>query len=136
MLTSIRIEKTKREMSILFIFFLSFLFIKYKKKTRQCKWMLNIPNDCSADEDRSYLFWASCELLLVSYDLKTVSKTLRMHMSIISRISCKENFEAVCYTNHAVMVKSSIVSNHSNWFVCGEIHGLLSFLELNDILYI
>ena len=36
----------------------------------------NVPNDCSADEHHSYMFSASCELLLASYDLKTVSKTL------------------------------------------------------------
>ena len=38
--------------------------------------VLNIPNDCSADEDHSYLFSAQCELLLTSYGLKTASKVL------------------------------------------------------------
>ena len=40
--------------------------------------LLNIPNDCLVNEDDSYLFNAMCELQLVRYILKTVSKTLHM----------------------------------------------------------
>ena len=77
-LTSIRLEKTKHK-NFDFVHLLSFfLFIKYNWKPLLCMRILNIPNDCSADKDHSYLFSASCERLLASYGLKTASKTLRM----------------------------------------------------------
>ena len=40
--------------------------------------ILNIPNDCSANEDYFYMFSAVYELRLASYGLKTVSNTLRV----------------------------------------------------------
>ena len=36
--------------------------------------IFNIPNNSSANRNRSYLFGAAFELLLVSYDHKTISK--------------------------------------------------------------
>ena len=38
--------------------------------------ILSILNGCSADQDHSCLFWASCELLLASYGLKAASERL------------------------------------------------------------
>ena len=68
------------KISILFIVFLLFLFLSSRitKKTRRCVQILNIPNDCSAHGDYSYMFWAVYELRLASYGLKTVSNTLRV----------------------------------------------------------
>ena len=43
-----------------------------------CMQILNVPNVCSAAQDLLYLLSASCELLLVSYGLKTASKMLRV----------------------------------------------------------
>ena len=52
----------------------------YSSKTILCMQILNIPNDCSANEDHSHLFWASCELLLVSWGLN-VSICVRVCIS-------------------------------------------------------
>ena len=57
-------------------FFSFFFSVMHNSKTIQCMWMVYISNDCSANGDHSYLFWAVCELWLVNYSLKTVSKTL------------------------------------------------------------
>ena len=50
----------------LFSFFLSF-FIKRNWKIILCVWILNATNSCSAGQDLSCLFSASCVLLLASY---------------------------------------------------------------------
>ena len=78
-LTFSKVEKNKHEnfdfvhLLSFFFFLLSFSFIKHNSKTIRCVQILNIPNDCSADGDYSYMFWAVYELRLASYGLKTVS---------------------------------------------------------------
>ena len=95
-LTFSKVEKTKHEnfdfvhiLSSSFFFLLS--FIKYNSKTIRCVQILNIPNDCSANGDYSYMFWAVYELRLASYGLKTVSNTLRVLLCTLlsfSRNNC------------------------------------------------
>ena len=79
LLTFSKVEKTKHEnfdfVHLLSLFF--FFSIKHNSKTIRCMQILSIPNDCSANEDYSYLFGAVYELRLASYGLKTVSNTLR-----------------------------------------------------------
>ena len=80
LLTFSKVEKTKHE-NFDFVHLLSssfFFFIKHNSKTIWCVQILNIPNDCSANVDYSYMFWAVYKLRLASYSLKTVSNTLRV----------------------------------------------------------
>ena len=70
-----KVEKTNHKNLILFIFFLlllSFFFFRrhHNSKSIRSLQILNIPNDCSANLLYSYLFWAPCELRVVSYGLK------------------------------------------------------------------
>ena len=88
-LTFSKVEKTKYE-NFDFVHLLS-SFIKHNSKTIQCVQILNIPNDCSANGDYSYMFWAVYELWLASYGLKTVSNTLRVLLRTLlsfSRNNC------------------------------------------------
>ena len=85
-----KVEKTKHE-NFDFVHLLSSSFIKHNSKTIRCVQILNIPNDCSANVDYSYMFWAVYELRLVSYGLKTVSNTLHVLLRtllIFSRNNC------------------------------------------------
>ena len=92
-----KVEKTKHEnfdfvhlLSSSFFFFLvsSFFFsIRHNSKTIRCLKILCIPNDCSANEDYSYLFWAVYELRLASSGLKTVSNTLRVLLRTLLNFS-------------------------------------------------
>ena len=85
-LTFSKVEKTKHKnfdfvhllSSSSFFFFFFFFSIKHNSKTIQYVQILRIPNDCSANDDYSYMFWAVYELRLASYGLKTVSNTLRV----------------------------------------------------------
>ena len=65
-----KFEKTKRKNFDFFHFSFSFFFCNYNLKSMQCMWILNKPNDCSANLLQSYLFWALCELWVESYGLK------------------------------------------------------------------
>ena len=85
-LTFSKVEKTKHEnfdfvhllssSSFFFFFFFFFFSIKHNSNTIRCVQTLSIPNDCSANEDYSYLVWAVYKLRLESYGLKTVSNML------------------------------------------------------------
>ena len=95
-LTFSKVEKTKHEnfdfvhllsSSSSFFFFFFFFSIKHNSKTIQCVQILRIPNDCSANEDYSYMFWAVYELWLASYGLKTVSNTLRVLLRMLVSFS-------------------------------------------------
>ena len=93
-LTFSKVDKTKHEnfdfvhLSSSFFFFFS---IKHNSKTILCVQILSIANDCSANEDYSYMFWAVYELRLASYGLKTLSNTLRVLLRTLlsfSRNNC------------------------------------------------
>ena len=74
-LTNNKVEKTKTwkfQFCSNFLFF----FVMHNLKTIQCVWILCIPNDCSANGDDSYLFWAVYKLRLANYSLKAASQTL------------------------------------------------------------
>ena len=94
-LTFSKVEKTKHENFDLvhLSFFFFFFFIKHtcNSKLIRCVQILRIPNDCSANVDYSYMFWAVYELRLASYGLKTVSNTLRVLLRTLlsfSRNNC------------------------------------------------
>ena len=84
-----KVRKTKHKNFYLFIFFffLSFFFARHNSKSIQSLWILNIPNDCSAN---LYIltFWALCELQVVSYGLKTVPRSLYILMCMLLGFSC------------------------------------------------
>ena len=93
LLTFSNVEKTKHENFDFAHLLSSFFFfsIKHNSKTIPYVQILSIPNDCSANEDYSYLFWAVYELPLASYGLKTVSNTLRVLLRTLlsfSRNNC------------------------------------------------
>ena len=84
--------------------------------------MLIIPNDCSANEDYSYLFWAVFKLQLVSYDLKPVINTLRVLLRTLL------SFSGNNYVGMARMVRP-----HPDYWTCalhaGEVTGSDEFAK-------
>ena len=91
-LTFNKVKKTKHEnFDFVHLLLSSSSFIKHNSKTIRCVRLLRIPNDWSANEDYSYMFWAVYELPLASYDLKTVSNMLRVLLRTLlsfSRNNC------------------------------------------------
>ena len=86
-----KVEKTKLE-NFNFVQLLSFsssalFFCRHNSKSILCLQILNLPNDCSANLLHSYLFWASCELHVASYNLKTVPTSLCVLMCTLLRFS-------------------------------------------------
>ena len=91
-LTFNRVKKTKHK-NFNFVLFLSspFFFARHNSKCKQCMQISNIPNNCAANLLHSYLFWASCELWVASYSLKTFPKSLCILMRTLlgfSRNNC------------------------------------------------
>ena len=58
--------------------------------------ILNIANDCSANLLHSYMFWASCELRVESYSLKTVPKSFCLLMCTLPNFSSNNCVGMAC----------------------------------------
>ena len=77
--------------------------------------ILNIPNDWSANLLHSYLFWASCELGVMSYALKTLPKSLCVLMRTLLGFSRNNCVGMACidrphldYWTHALLAARSV----------------------------
>ena len=100
----------------------------HNSKSIQCMRILNIPNDCSVNEDHLYLFWPVCELQLASYGLKTVPKMPRglCHEQVLTAITCMA-FLAI------IVLAWCIWSGHT-WTRPCALRGGTSLLNINSFI--
>ena len=98
-LTFNKVEKTKLEISILFIFFLllsSFFLAKHNPKSIVFSNFKHTKRLPIANLLHSYLFCALCDVRVVSYGLKTVPKSLCVLTRTLLGFSCNNCVGHTC----------------------------------------